>query len=122
MWASRSSAAFAGFAYVLKKMETKVQSPNNRCCLFCPNHEFGWHYNDVGHGRPLILLHGIGMSHVAWKMVVPNLAKERRVLAFDIAGFGSTPSLTDIRQTPIFRAMSIAQSRITARSVYCWAA
>ncbi len=91
-------------------METKVQSPNNRCCLFCPNHEFGWHYNDVGQGRPLILLHGIGMSHVAWKMVVPNLAKERHVLAFDIAGFGSTPPLTDIQQTPANLVASLAET------------
>ena len=91
-------------------METKVQSPNNRCCLFCPNHELGWHYNDVGQGRPLILLHGIGMSHVAWKMVVPNLAKERRILAFDIAGFGSTPTLTDIQQTPANLVASLAET------------
>ena len=50
------------------------------------------------------------MSHVAWKMVVPNLAKERRVLAFDIAGFGSTPSLTDIRQTPANLVASLAET------------
>ena len=77
------------------------QSPNNRSCLFCPNHQLGWHYKDVGHGRPLILLHGIGMSHVAWKKVIPNLAKERRVLAFDIAGFGITPPMPDnVQPTP----------------------
>ena len=87
-----------------------VQSPDNRCCLFCPNHELGWHYNDEGHGRPLILLHGIGMSHVAWKMVVPKLAKERRVLAFDIAGFGSTPVLTDIKLTPANLVASLAET------------
>ena len=87
-----------------------VQSPNNRGCLFCPNHEFGWHYTDAGQGRPLILLHGIGMSHVAWKMVLPNLAKERRVLAFDIAGFGSTPALTDIQQTPANLVAALAET------------
>ncbi|HXQ33083.1 MAG TPA: alpha/beta hydrolase [Anaerolineales bacterium] len=85
-----------------------VQSPNG--CLFCPNHEFGWHYTDAGQGRLLILLHGIGMSHVAWKMVVPNLAKERRVLAFDIAGFGSTPLLTNIQQTPANLVASLAET------------
>lgn len=85
----------------LEKMEEKVQSPNYRGCLFCPNHESGWHYQDVGHGPPLILLHGIGMSHFAWKNVIPNLANERRVLAFDIAGFGLTPPVPDnIQPTP----------------------
>lgn len=92
------------------KVETLVQSPNDRCCLFCPDHESGWHYNDVGQGRPLILLHGIGMSHVAWKMVLPNLAKERRVLAFDIAGFGSTPALTDIQHSPANLVASLAET------------
>jgi pimeloyl-ACP methyl ester carboxylesterase len=41
----------------------------------------------------LILLHGIGMSHAAWTPVVPHLAPTRRVIAFDIAGFGATPPL-----------------------------
>lgn len=82
-------------------MEKEARSPNNRFCLFCPKHEFGWHYEDVGQGRPLILLHGLGMSHVAWKKIIHNLANERRVLAFDIAGFGITPSVPDnILPTP----------------------
>ena len=82
-------------------MDNRVASPNDRTCLFCPNHEFGWHYQDVGHGRPLILLHGIGMSHVAWKNVISNLAENRRVLAFDIAGFGITPPMpAEIQPTP----------------------
>lgn len=82
-------------------MEKRTQPPSDRSCLFCPNHELGWHYQDVGHGRPLILLHGIGMSHIAWRNVIPNLARERRVLAFDIAGFGITPPMPDdIHPTP----------------------
>ena len=82
-------------------MEERVSSPNSRGCLFCPSHEFGWHYQDVGHGPPLILLHGIGMSHFAWKSVLNNLAEKRRVLAFDIAGFGITPAVPDnVQPTP----------------------
>jgi pimeloyl-ACP methyl ester carboxylesterase len=52
-----------------------------------------WHYRETGAGRPLILLHGIGMSHAAWNAVVPYLSPTRRVIAFDTAGFGSTPAL-----------------------------
>lgn len=82
-------------------MDNEARSPDDRGCLFCPNHESGWHYKDVGQGRPLILLHGIGMSHAAWKKVVNNLANDRRVLAFDIAGFGITPPVPDnIQPTP----------------------
>src|SRR4051812_10084968 len=52
-----------------------------------------WHYSDTGAGRPLVLLHGIGMSHAAWNPVTPYLCPTRRVVAFDIAGFGLTPPL-----------------------------
>ena len=92
-----------------------AQSSNTRDCLFCPSHELGWHYEDVGHGPPLILLHGIGMSHFAWMPIINNLANERRVLAFDIAGFGLTPTVPDnIQSTPanLVRALSETLSRI----------
>ena len=82
-------------------MEKSVQITDSRTCLFCPNHELGWHYKDVGDGPPLILLHGIGMSHFAWNTIIDNLANKRRVLAFDIAGFGLTPTVPDdIQPTP----------------------
>jgi pimeloyl-ACP methyl ester carboxylesterase len=53
-----------------------------------------WSYRQTGAGRPLILLHGIGMSHAAWNPMMPHL-HARRVTAFDIAGFGDSPSLPD---------------------------
>ena len=52
-----------------------------------------WHYCETGSGRPLILLHGIGMSHVVWNAVTPYLGSTRRVIAFDTPGFGLTPPL-----------------------------
>ena len=54
-----------------------------------------WHYVEQGQGRPLVLLHGIGMSHRAWLPVMDRLAQQRRVLAFDTAGFGDSPCLPD---------------------------
>ena len=50
-------------------------------------------FSDTGNGRALVLLHGIGMSHAAWRPVTPALCRTRRVIAFDIAGFGLTPPL-----------------------------
>jgi pimeloyl-ACP methyl ester carboxylesterase len=52
-----------------------------------------WHYRETGTGRPLVLLHGIGMSHFVWSPVIPYLSPTRRVIAFDTAGFGLTPPL-----------------------------
>ena len=54
-----------------------------------------WHFVESGSGRPIVLLHGIGMSHIVWDPVTPLLSATRRVIAFDIAGFGRTPPLRD---------------------------
>jgi pimeloyl-ACP methyl ester carboxylesterase len=51
------------------------------------------HY--VDHGGPadgplVVLVHGLGGSHVNWAAVAPQLARTCRVLALDLAGFGLT--------------------------------
>ena len=55
-----------------------------------------WHHSaPQGAGRDLILLHGIGMSAAAWSPVLAGLAAERRVIAFDLPGFGQTAALPE---------------------------
>jgi pimeloyl-ACP methyl ester carboxylesterase len=50
------------------------------------------HYLDFGgSGRPLLLVHGLGGSALNWMAVGAALARDRRVLAPDLAGFGRTP-------------------------------
>lgn len=51
------------------------------------------HYADFGGtGPPIVLVHGLGGSHVNWLAVAPRLAAHGRVLALDLAGHGRTPS------------------------------
>jgi len=45
----------------------------------------------TGSGPPLLLLHGLGMSKIVWRPVVPLLAREREVVALDLPGFGDSP-------------------------------
>ncbi|MER6068287.1 alpha/beta fold hydrolase [Streptomyces sp. NPDC001817] len=52
-------------------------------------------YARVGHGEPLVLLHGIGHHRQAWDPVVDILATERDVIAVDLPGFGASPRLPD---------------------------
>ncbi|TQM57228.1 alpha/beta fold hydrolase [Humibacillus xanthopallidus] len=42
---------------------------------------------------PVVLVHGLGGSHLNWVGIGPALARTRRVVALDLAGFGLTPSL-----------------------------
>jgi pimeloyl-ACP methyl ester carboxylesterase len=44
-----------------------------------------------GEGPAMILVHGLGGSHVNWMLLGPILAERFRVLAPDMAGFGRTP-------------------------------
>jgi len=46
-----------------------------------------------GSGEPLLLLHGLGGSTAVWSPVIERLAREREVLAIDLPGFGTAPSL-----------------------------
>ncbi|POX45858.1 alpha/beta hydrolase [Streptomyces sp. Ru71] len=50
-------------------------------------------YARVGHGAPLLLLHGIGHHRQAWDPVVDILAADRDVIAVDLPGFGASPAL-----------------------------
>jgi pimeloyl-ACP methyl ester carboxylesterase len=55
------------------------------------------HYVDFGDPGvaaatpPLVLVHGLGGSHVNWFAVAPRLAERRRVYAIDLPGFGFSP-------------------------------
>lgn len=70
-----------------------------------------WHFVEAGQGRPLVLLHGIGMTHAAWKPVLSALARQRRVLAFDTAGFGRTPPLpADVAPTTVNLARALGET------------
>jgi pimeloyl-ACP methyl ester carboxylesterase len=52
------------------------------------------HYVDFGgSGRPIVLVHGLGGSHLNWLPVGRRLAAHGHVVALDLAGHGRTPSL-----------------------------
>lgn len=54
---------------------------------------FTTNYHDQGSGDPVLLIHGSGPGVSAWanwRLVIPELAKTRRVIAPDMVGFGYT--------------------------------
>lgn len=56
-------------------------------------------YHDVGDGPPVLLVHGSGPGVTAWanwRLVIPELAQQYRVIAPDMTGFGYT-SVPEVR-------------------------
>jgi 2-hydroxy-6-oxo-octa-2,4-dienoate hydrolase len=65
----------------------QIEALGHRTCVF-----------DIGEGAPLTLLHGSGAGVSAWSnwsRVMPVLARDFRVVAPDIAGFGDTELRSD---------------------------
>jgi pimeloyl-ACP methyl ester carboxylesterase len=53
----------------------------------------GLHVYRVGAGEPLVLLHGLGESHIGWRPVIEALSDDYEVTAIDLPGFGRSPAL-----------------------------
>jgi len=61
---------------------------------------FSTNLHDVGAGRPVLFIHGSGPGVSAWanwRLVLPEVAKDRRVIAPDMVGFGFTDRPAGIR-------------------------
>ena len=48
------------------------------------------HYVTMGQGEPVVLLHGWPQSWYAWRRIMPELAKNYRVIAPDLRGLGDS--------------------------------
>ena len=49
----------------------------------------------TGHGKPLLLVHGLGGSRRSWDPILVPLAQAREVIALDLPGHGQTPEQVD---------------------------
>ena len=46
------------------------------------------HYEEYGHGTPVLLIHGLGSSTLDWEMQIPALSAQHRVIIMDMRGHG----------------------------------
>jgi pimeloyl-ACP methyl ester carboxylesterase len=51
----------------------------------------GSFYSIAGQGFPLVLLHGVGMTHEMWDRQVEGLSRRFRVVTYDLLGHGQSP-------------------------------
>ncbi len=49
-----------------------------------------WAYDDLGSGRPIVLVHGFPLDRRLWAGIVGELATHHRVIAVDLPGFGQS--------------------------------
>jgi haloacetate dehalogenase len=68
----------------------------------------------AGDGPPLLLLHGAPQSHLSWRLVAPQLAKEYTVVATDLRGYGDSgkPPDGDGHSNYSKRAMALDQVEV----------
>lgn len=60
---------------------------------------FNTNYHDIGEGEEIMFIHGSGPGVSAWanwRLCIPNLSKDFRVIAPDMAGFGYTQRVDGI--------------------------
>jgi pimeloyl-ACP methyl ester carboxylesterase len=70
-----------------------------------------FHYKTQGSAEPaLVLLHGFGASLYSWREVMPILAEQYTVIAYDRLAFGLTERPTEWQgENPYSRSASVAQ-------------
>jgi haloalkane dehalogenase len=69
------------------------EDPFPRSRIGVRGHEMA--YVDVGHGRPIVFLHGNPTSSYLWRNVIPHLRPLGRCLAPDLIGMGESAKLPD---------------------------
>ena len=54
-------------------------------------------YEEYGHGKPVLFLHGFGASSFSWRFVAQTLSKQlnRRCICLDLMGFGASEKPLD---------------------------
>lgn len=63
---------------------------------------------EYGEGPTLLLLHGLGASTFTWRNIVPALARDHRVIALDLKGFGHSEKPFDDRYSASDQAALVA--------------
>ena len=89
---------------------------------------FETNVHDLGTGRPVLFIHGSGPGVSAWanwRLVMPVLARERRVIAPDMVGFGFSDRPANVAYTmdtwvqqalDLLDALDIAQADVVGNS------
>jgi len=82
-----TAAAFAAGAHPAAAYFADVAAPGEQSLQL--------YVEEWGHGSPVVLIHGLGGSTYSWRFIVPVLARNHRVIALDLKGFGRSAKVFD---------------------------
>ena len=99
----QSTAALVASAAASQARAAEPQGPTDTTRFFPPGFKAmkvqtsGATINLVtgGGGPPLLLLHGAPFTHIAWRLVAPELAKRYTIVAPDLRGYGDSSKPPD---------------------------
>lgn len=60
-----------------------------------PDSGLSLHYETYGHGKPVVLIHGLGVNSFTWRHLIAPLSQHHRVIAVDLKGYGMSPKPDD---------------------------
>lgn len=66
------------------------------------------HYQEVGQGDPILLLHGFPTSSHLYRDILPELAKTHRAIALDLPGYGLSDKPLDAKYDYTFYANTLS--------------
>jgi pimeloyl-ACP methyl ester carboxylesterase len=67
------------------------------------------YYKEEGSGPPVLLIHGFGASTYTWRHIAPDLARDHRVIAVDLKGFGQSDKPFDAGYSVLDQAELLAE-------------
>jgi hypothetical protein len=72
------------------------------------------YYLEAGSGPPVVLLHGFPETNYAWRYQIPVLARQHRVIAPDLRGYGETdkPGAGDALSRSKRRSVPLGQNTV----------
>lgn len=62
-----------------------------------PDSGLSLHYESQGDGKPVVLIHGMGINSHTWRHLIAPLSRHHRVITLDLKGHGLSPKPEDDR-------------------------
>lgn len=95
----------AGFAHRTRRRVERTLPPAGRM-VEAGGHAF--HVVERGEGPPVLLIHGLGGTHLHFHALIPELARDHRVVALDRPGSGYSPRGRGSGGGPVEQAAAVA--------------